>query len=341
MALFLYLCSYITNIYTFQNHIDRNNERILPRLYIYSIAGDGFLEYGNGDNDEIVKLGTGYLKPLPFYYKETNIDSGLILSINKFDLDNKNEQVVLDLSKSNEKLITYKYHGYENQVFYFKAIDARTFKIHCDGSCVSYDDINRCFRREKCAFSKVSDNQLFEIYDDITLTLFKENIPELKKKIENLSQSNKMYNVPKNNDCVCPSNLILSKDKKSQINKPPKNCPTPYYNKNENYILWDEESDDKYNRFTNRSNLKNDAEKKDKTSTKNKELLNAKSFEHNEKLLNCENDVNGNILWTEKSKLQRLCQDQNTSIIADPLCNDKEIMSKLKQIADLETFAII
>lgn len=102
--------------------------------YLYSIAERKFLSYNERGNEDLIFLTKEMPKPLGIVYNGNNSVSIKTNQVESESLDGSN---VFDSSRSNYDLISYSYHGSDNQQFQMTYVGNDTMKLITGGRCIT------------------------------------------------------------------------------------------------------------------------------------------------------------------------------------------------------------
>lgn len=156
--------------------------------YLYSVYGEGFLNYKSIKNESRIFVSKPGKKVKKFEIRElTGDESG---SIKIIPIENEEKDIVIDRSGYNGDMIQYKYHGGKNQVWKMAMVPKMMVKLEVDGKCIEAKQDSYYLKAEKCDTFENTPGQYFRWLPE---QIVNEMNAEEKKK--NTSESQPEYNL--------------------------------------------------------------------------------------------------------------------------------------------------
>lgn len=185
----------------------KNGHKTNERVYIYSIEGNGFLNYNQEEISAPIKISHGPTKPTPFYIRILNRNGGMTLGIKPFiDFDfSKSKVLTLD---ENDNLTTDYFNGTDNQLFYMVLISAKTVKIQAKDACLNVNNGHHNIKTSTCKLSVENNFELFKLYSENEINEHLKDDELDDPSINDSSiENDRCARYIKERGCICPKNF--------------------------------------------------------------------------------------------------------------------------------------
>lgn len=159
-----------------QNYDYTDDYKYEKSFFIFSVGGEGFLNFFNNRIGEPIHLEDMPDDAAPFYIWEDDEMGGLILGTEEFYTDPRNDRIPLLMYDPNNKFLSiYDYNDEKGHRFYFRAIGLNLYKILVDGQCLYYSADGDGIGVKNCSEATNDQRELFELYDDQDMLYLEEN----------------------------------------------------------------------------------------------------------------------------------------------------------------------
>ncbi|KAM0687740.1 hypothetical protein COBT_001015 [Conglomerata obtusa] len=151
----------VCNVAQDKRHGHKTNELV----YIYSMEGNGFLNYNQEEISAPIKISHGPTKPTPFYIRILNRNGGMTLGVKPFIDFNFSGSKVLTIDE-NDNLVIDDFNGTDNQLFYVVLISAKIVKIQAKDACLNVNNSHHDIKTSTCKLSVENNFELFKLFGE-------------------------------------------------------------------------------------------------------------------------------------------------------------------------------